>query len=190
MFRQAKIWMAIGAFGAVVILALGYLFVIKPQQSQTNDLKAQVADQAIQISVKQHKVADLRKQTEHLADYKAALAADQAALPAQDGIPDFLRSMQAIGTKTGVSVTAITVGQPSPATSAGPAGTGTNPAYEAVISLVAAGSADALTAFLQQLQTGQPRAVLITTAGESSSAGGTAGVSLNLTLKVFVAPAK
>jgi Tfp pilus assembly protein PilO len=187
MLHRAKTWMLIGVAAAVLILALGYLFVISPQKNRTNEANDSAATEQSQLLVNQHKVADLRKQNDNLATYKAALALDQNALPATDGIPDFLRSTQAIGVRTGVTVSAITVAQPELAsTTASPAsGTSMTGLYDVQVSLVAAGATTQMTEFLKQIQTGQPRAVVVTSVAESTTA---TGLSLNLSLKVFIDP--
>jgi Tfp pilus assembly protein PilO len=191
MLQRARNWAVLGAAATVVILALSWLFIIKPQQSNTADLKSQAATEAIQIVHRQHELADLRKQNDDLSAYKAALAQDQLALPSTDGVPDFLRALQAIGVKAGVTVTTIAVQDPAPAAADGSDGdasvsTGSS-LYEVVMSLVVNGSPAGLTAFLHQVQTAQPRAVLITVAGTAPNTQGTAkGLTLNLTAKVFV----
>jgi Tfp pilus assembly protein PilO len=193
MWKRAKTWLVVGMATAVVLLAASWLLLIKPQQSHTSQLKDQAANSAIEVTHRQHILADLRRQNDSLASYKADLAKAEAALPSSDGIPDFLRATQAIGARTGVTVSTIAVQDPAPAAADGTDADSTstdNPStYQVVITMVASGSFNEMTAFLKQLQTGQPRAVLITVAATSPATQGAAsGISLNLTVKVFVSP--
>ncbi len=180
-----RFWMIGGALGAVVMLAVGWFFLISPQYGQTRGLHDETAAAELHRSSLQHRLIELRRQSERLPEYRAQLARDRRALPTEAGLSDFLRELQAAGDRTGVSVTGVTVGAPTEAT-------GGTKVYALPITLTAEGSAANLGELLDQLQQVQPRALLIGStnavpAEQNGTLGGT--VTLTLTLTVFVAPA-
>lgn len=199
-----RIWLLAGGAPAILTVALGWLFLISPQSAQTSDLRAQVGDTQSQAVLMQNHLAQLRAESKNMPQYAAELAADRAALPSASGIPDFLRTLQSIGTASGVSVDSITVGTPSTTTAPSPTPTagGSDSAgrssgglsgavYQMSISLNVLGDVNTQNAFLRELQQTQPRAVLITSIAQTAatSGTGTTGPSLlTISLLAFVAP--
>jgi Tfp pilus assembly protein PilO len=201
--RRDRAWLLAGGVLAVLVVAIGYLFFVSPQYTNASDLRSQASDAIDNIAIQQKHLNDLAKQNANLSKYQAQLAADHEALPTTTDVPTFLRTLQTIGSAAGVSVTTLAVGDPaavtaaaavsstasSTATSAAHAGVGGG-VYQITISLTVNGSVAALDGFLQQLQSEQPRAVLITSVsfnGSSNGAGG--GTTLALSLQAFMAPA-
>jgi hypothetical protein len=221
-----RLWMIGGGLVALVITLIGWFFFISPQRSNTADVKGQVSTAAQERDQLRGKLDALRAQNRNLPKYRAELAQARLALPSTSGVPDFLRTLQALGTSTHVDVTAVTVGQPtqvtapvaagasaSPGAAASPSSTapsdGTTTATSAgapaapagaqlfslAITASVTGAPGALDEFLNQLQTVQPRAVLLTSATESSGSTGNGGAaaaagntSLQLSMQAFVAP--
>lgn len=207
-----KLWLTVGGIAALVLLLVGWFFFIGPQRSKTSDVRGQISSAQLQYSTLQSKIAALRAQSADIGKYKAELAAARKALPSTDGVPAFLRTLQALGNATMTDVSTITVGAPaaevSPATptpdTADTASTSPSPTdsattsttapstgvYSMAITAQVSGSASALGKFLDQLQSVQPRAVLITQVTESAggSAGGGKGTSLQLSMQAFVDP--
>ena len=160
----------------------------------------------------QARIKALQSQSKKLGQYQAELTAAQQALPATTGVPDLLRTLQTIGSATQTDVSSFTVGTPTPvvasttpspsaSASASKAPTGNSasaaPAGPAVYSLgitaQVQGAPANLMAFLAQLQSVQPRAVLISqisqagaSANGSPTASGSAG--LQLTMQAFMLP--
>lgn len=206
-----KLWLSGGALIALVMLLVGYFMFIGPQRSQTDEVNAQQADANAQITRLQHKIDTLQAQNKNLAQYQAAAQQAQLALPSTSGLPDLLRTLQAIGNSTLATVSALTVGAPadvtapaartaSPAPSAG-AGSGATPepqpsalrVYSLPITAQIEGSPAQLGQFLTQLQAAQPRAVLISqltqsTATTARGSGPSTATTLHLTMRAFVAP--
>ena len=185
--RTDKIWVGVGIVGTIGLILLAWNFFISPQTSQTSDLNSQTAAAQQQNTVLENKLSTLRAQNKNLAQYEATLTQDQAALPSASGLPDFLRELQAVGASTQVNVSSLNVGAPAASTTV-PAGV-----YSIAITLNASGAPNQLEAFLDQLQSVQPRAVLISQAVLQSGAGATAvagSATLGLTLSTFVAPAR
>jgi cell division protein FtsB len=216
--QTERLWLIGGGLVAFVLLLIGYFFFISPQRSQTSNVDSQVATAKQANAQLQHRLDALRQQNKNLPKYRADLAKARLALPATTGVPDFLRSLQALGNATNISVSSLTFGQPAPATVAAPVptanptntptstgstgstGTTGQPAspsaavYSIPITASLSGTSAGLDNFLEQLQVVQPRAVLITQIAENTSAP-TAGqatvtgtTTLQLTMQAFVAP--
>jgi hypothetical protein len=160
------------------------------------------------------RLANLSEQNRNLAKYQTDIQQAKLALPDTSGLPDFLRTLQAIGAASQTNVTSLSVGTPSDLTAAALPQTGTGGAttgaatpskttssssgaasgagkkvYGLAISAVVSGSTAQLNEFLNQLQTVQPRAVLITAVTEAAGTASGATTTLNLTMQAFVQPA-
>lgn len=223
-----RVWLFGVVVAAALLVLVGYTMFISSQNAKTSSARSQVSTAQVANRRLQSRLDNLREQSKNLAKYQGELIAAQSALPATSGLPDFLRTLQSIGNATLTSVSSLTVGPPTDVTpiagaavnragstsasgsSAKSSGTvatasgGTGRIYTLPISASVTGSSSALDAFLVQLQTVQPRAVLISQLSESSgqatagSSGGhgttTTGAApgtstLTLTMQAFVAPA-
>jgi Tfp pilus assembly protein PilO len=204
--RLERIWLAGGGAVALLMVLVGYLFFISPQRGETGDINTAVDAARLQNIKLEHSIKTLEKQNKDLARYQSELEQARLALPTSSGLPDFLRTLQSIGAATHANVTSLTVGNPADVTSlavSAPAEvTGQSKptatvagarVYSLPITAQVSGSVDELNAFLSQLQSVQPRAVLISQITESTAtssgtrtAGGITG--LTLTMQAFVAP--
>ncbi|MDT4913828.1 MAG: hypothetical protein QOC66_2956 [Pseudonocardiales bacterium] len=216
---QERLWLTGGALAAVVMLLIGYFMLISPERADTQTVEDQVAVAEQQTASLQQRIDALIVQNKNLARYRTNVAQLRRALPATSGLPDFLRTLQSLGNATLANVTSLTVGPPAdvsalsggtPASPSAAPSTGSttskpaaNPAaaaaaagphiYALSITAQVTGSSTQLAEFLDQLQSVQPRAVLISqiTLGEGAAAasGGATSNSMGLTMKAFVAPA-
>ena len=140
-----------------------WFFAVSPQHTEAAALRGsrpQAAhDQADDLRAR---IVKLTADKANLPTLKQDLERQQAALPADSGVPAFLRQLQATGTEVGVNISGITVGDPAPVE--------TTPGVWALpIQLTAEGSPAQLDGFLKQLQgAGQKRAVLIEAANLTS----------------------
>lgn len=179
-----RLWLAGGGVLAAVLLALGWFVFIGPQLTETSSLQSQTAAAEGRVSALRAGLRDLQQRNNELPKYKAELATDRRALPTTPASSDFLRDMQALGDRTGVAISGITVSQPVAV-----AGNANVRALPMV--LTATGSKAQLNKFLDQLQQAQPRAVLINTANLSpvgAAAGPSSPFILSLNLRAFLEP--
>jgi len=215
-----RVWIVGASIVSVVVMLIGYMFFISPQRDQTSQVGQQVSQARQQNTSLNQRIAAMAAQNKNLATYQKALDAARLALPATSGLPDFLRTLQAIGNATLTNVTDLSVSPPAPVsapTAAQPSAptTATSTAsaapnsslgsappapalYTLSITAIISGTTAHLDEFLRQLQSVQPRAVLISglvetsnTAGTSSGAQASAAngqTSLQLTMSAFVAP--
>jgi len=178
--RTDTLWVGGGVLCAAVLLAISWFFLVSPQHQQTGSLNAEAATAEKRITSLQQRLAELRKQNEHLAEYQEKLADGRKALPTSSGLSDLLRELQAAGDTTGVSVSGLSVGAATSASASG------GPVYALPLSLTAKGPVERLDAFLDQLQLVQPRALLISSTVVTVAKD---GVTLALTMEAFVAAA-
>ena len=207
--RPERVWMAAGLAAGTAMLLIGWFLFISPQMGETASVDSQVGDAQIHNMMLQHSIAELGRQNKNLAQYRATLAQDQLALPSASGLPDFLRTLQTIGNSTLTNVVSLTVGTPANVTvvstqkiDASAPGTSVTPTmvsvsgpqlYALPITAQISGSVTQLDQFLSQLQSVQPRAVLISQIVESAGGadGGTTGLAatqITLTMQAFVQP--
>jgi hypothetical protein len=212
-----KLWLFGGLVVGLLVTVFAYLLVIGPQRSHTTDVNDKVSAAQDQNTRLQARISALTAQNKKLATYQQAVHDAQLALPATSGLPDFLRTLQSVGAATSTNLTSLSVGEPSQLVTSGAAttksaGTGSTPAsgqgstsasssssgsaqvYALPITAQVSGAVGQLDEFLVQLQSVQPRAVLISAVTEAAanSTGtntkGTGAYSLNLTMQAFVAP--
>ena len=199
-----KLWFLAGGVVAIFVIAIGYLFFVSPQYSNASEVRTQASDAVANLAIKQAHINELAKQNTNLATYEAQLAADQQALPVTSDVPNFLRTLQAIGSASGVSVKTLSVSDPTNVASATSSTTTTTPtatpaavpsahpasarAYQIAISLTVDGTPATLNAFLQALQVQQPRAILINSVSMTSASSAGAGMTLAVSFQAFMAP--
>lgn len=219
MERTAKerLWLTGGALIAILLLVLGYFLLISPQRDKTSTVNSEIGTVRTQNLSLQQRINNLTAQNKELDKYRADLVDLKLALPSTSGLPDFLRTLQSIGNSTLSDVLSLTVGPPtsvkaaaggsaqpaSTSTSASASGQtaksarstgGTNGVYGLAITAAVSGSKTELEQFLQQLQSVQPRAVLVTsisfaTAGGTVAATAVKGsATMQITMQAFVSP--
>jgi Tfp pilus assembly protein PilO len=172
-----RLWLYGGVAGAVLLLVVGWFLAIGPMHTEADGLRVQADDTETQIVSLRRRLAELQAQDAKLATYRAALKANQEALPAGTGVPDFLRQLQESGDSVRVDVTSMNIGQPE-------TNTAVPTIFDLPITINADGKAGDLERFLDQMQLVQPRAVLIESVGISS--GEVGEKALSVSLRAFV----
>jgi Tfp pilus assembly protein PilO len=180
--HTSRLWMVGGVLAAVAMLALGWFFAISTQRAETGRLVDETGTALAQVATLEQRLAELRAQNVDLDRYKGDLERNRRALPSASGLSDFLRDMQSAGERTGVSVSALVVGNPIPVVGAG------SNVVSLPISLTVGGTGPKLTRFLDELQLVQPRAVLISTVNLAPAESGplSGSVTLSVSFQAFV----
>ncbi|AGZ39481.1 type 4a pilus biogenesis protein PilO [Actinoplanes friuliensis] len=185
-----RLWMFAGALVILLLAAVSWFVLISPQYAEAEEIRSQTGTSQDQIVGLNKTIAQLKKDQAKLKALRATLATNQEALPEDSGVPDFLRQLQSSGDKINVNVSGVTVSTPVQVE-------GTARVWALPITLTADGTPANLGLFLDELQSGQARAVLIdsanlapnTTESDADSGGNEPeSMSLNLTVKAFVAP--
>ncbi|GAA3450873.1 type 4a pilus biogenesis protein PilO [Dactylosporangium matsuzakiense] len=182
--RHDRLWLIGGTVFALVVVAFGFLFLIRPKQQDTDTIRSEQAVAEQQVAKQRRELATLAQQKEHIDEFKAALAKDRAALPDADKASDFLRELQSAGELTGVTVSGVAVGSAVDLKEL----VGFE-VYALPVSLTVAGPTAKMNPFLDQLQAAQPRAVLISSLNFATVPGGSADKSnVTINLQAFYAP--
>lgn len=196
--RADRVWMIAGASVTVLLVVACWFLLISPANAAKDDVENQAADTQTQLITLNKRINELKKQQANLKALVATRDAKQTALPSDSGMAAFLNQLNKSGADTDVTVTGITVG--APVAQVNPSTIRALP-----ITLTADGTLPALEKFLDTLQTGQSRAVLIQSAGVTPQSGDASDdsssttspsaapttasdpvMSISLTLKAFV----
>ena len=172
-----RLWIFAGVIVIVGLVAASWFFLISPKYTEAADIRDQAETTRLQQVTLQRKLTELQQQNSQLPTFRAALQKSQQALPADSGVPDFLRQLQASGDKAVVSVSNVSVAVPALVADS-------TSLYEVPMTLTAEGSTAQLSAFLIRLQNVQPRAVLIESTSLTTD---DSKAQINLSLKAFVA---
>jgi Tfp pilus assembly protein PilO len=177
-----RLWMIGGVVGAALLIAIGWFLAISPKMAETDELRGQKETTETQLIVLRNRLSELQEDDKKLPQYKATLERNQAALPTDSGVPDFLRQLQDSGDVVNAAVTGVTVGAPEQQ--------GGTELYALPITVTVEGLPTDLGRFLDQLQRVQPRAVLVESANmiAGSEKGSAKGQTMTLAIKAFVAP--
>jgi len=109
-----RVWLIGGALAGLLMVVVGYFFVIAPKRSETSSVNGQLASVRMSNTTLESKIALLAAQNKNLAKYEAALATEQKALPATPDLSSLLKSIQDLGAQTLVDVSeAGTFGGPA-----------------------------------------------------------------------------
>jgi Tfp pilus assembly protein PilO len=179
-----RLWLIGGAVVAAILVAAGWFLLISPENGRTGTLNDRADAARTQQTTLRHKLADLQRQNDRLADYQAQLDSDHKALPATADLAEFLRGLQSGDNNLGV-ISGFLAGTPIEVNAAG------TKDYAVPVTVTVYGSSAQLAGFLDHLQQVQPRAVLVKSVHMSAATGGTlTGVSkLEVGLQVFVSSA-
>jgi Tfp pilus assembly protein PilO len=195
-------WSTGTALLCVALLTIAWFLVVSPRQARAAEIQAAVLTQQQQNDQLRITVEQLKAEFVQLPATRAKLAEIRNQLPPTTDVPGLLRTVEALATTAGVKLVSFAPGASQPLVAAGAggaatAGQATPAALMAVpLTLMVTGQYFQVVTFLRQLQTGVPRAFLISglqigKADDSSgdSSGGTAGgVSVTISAKVFSMP--
>ncbi|GGM41645.1 type 4a pilus biogenesis protein PilO [Dactylosporangium sucinum] len=174
MLRADRLWLVGGIALSAAILAVGWFFVISDRYDESESLRDSADSVGQQVVVQRQRLNQMRKDDERLAEFKATLEANRAALPESDSVSALLRELQTAGELTGVSVSGVSVG------TAVDVATGKGTVQSLPVGLTVVGPTAKINPFLDQLQKVQPRAVLITSVNVATAAGDKTNVTINL----------
>ncbi|BAL86119.1 putative type IV pilus biogenesis protein PilO [Actinoplanes missouriensis 431] len=178
--RVDSIWLIGGISLMAAMIIASWFIVIKPKYADADSEREQAGTITVQVSSLNSKYSEQKKRAEDLDEYMADLATYQEALPQVSNtneIPAFLRRLQTLGTDLSVRVNAYTAADPATSTDAGTV-------TELPININATGTVTNLTKFIKQLQTTQPRALLIESAAMTRGSGRTA--TLQVSMNAFI----
>ena len=115
---SSRLWVAGGAFAALLIVALSWILFIGPARADAQALRDDTEVVEGQNAALEAKVAELREQAENRGELESAAKAALSGLPAEVSLPEFNRQVLAQAAGRSVEITNISV---APATTIGPA---------------------------------------------------------------------
>jgi hypothetical protein len=199
--QDKRLWLFSGAIVALLIVLLGWFFVIHPELTAASSNRDQAESARTQNIALEGKNNKLKAQNDDAAALRAGLAAALAELPYDSGLPEFTRQVSAQATEHSMVLSSIVVGDTLPVV--GPTGDAvestaatTDAATSLVaipITVVATGLSSNQLAFLTALQVTGPRRALVTAVqiappSGGEAVGGDAESTMTLQLTVFSAP--
>ena len=99
---------------AILIVALFYLLLYSPQRDELAELEIQItAEQALQAEL-EVEIARLRAVRETAPEVEAELAAAEAIVPQDPGLPSALRQLQLAADESGVVLESVSTARPAP----------------------------------------------------------------------------
>jgi type IV pilus assembly protein PilO len=181
-----RLWIGAGMVVVVLLVVATWFLAVSPQRAEAAGLADQTATSRAQADELRARIVKLTADKASLGTLTKALNNAKVALPADSGVPNFLRQLQTTEPAVRVEVGSVALGDP--------ALDKTVPGVWSVeINLNATGTLSKLGDFLKRLQnTAQSRAVLVRSAnltGNNDAAPGNPGDwTLSFTITAFVAP--
>lgn len=195
--QDKRLWLGGGALTAVLIVLLGWFFVIDPELSAASSTWNDAESVRMQNTVLEAKNTRLKAQNDDVAALRAGLADALAALPFDSGLPAFTRQVSKQAAETSVVLSSVVVAGAVPVAEAAAAAGATTADPEATIpttglvaisvTVVGIGSCSADMEFLKAIQVTGPRRALVTDV-QLTPATGDAPCTLTVQLTVFSAP--
>lgn len=174
-----RLWIVAGMAVIALLAVATWFLAVSPQRTEAAGLTDQTVTAHEQASELRARIVKLTADKANLGTLTKMLNAGKVALPADSGVPDFLRQLQATEPGVKVDVDSVTVDEPAPEEAA-------PGVWSLKMSLTAKGSLAKLGDFMKELQSAaQSRAVLI---GAASMEPDGEDWKLSLTVKAFVVP--
>jgi Tfp pilus assembly protein PilO len=178
---KTSTWIAATAVLCLAVLLGAYFLLISPTLANASETRERAQAQQDQNATAQVKIAALKKQFENIDGLKADLATLQKQIPTSSDLAEYRRQLDTIAKARGVTVMSVSFSVPAATTTEEPAPAPTTDAaasatdaeapvvkaapasttYAVPMSLDVIGSYEATLAFLQDIQTGTSRLVLV-----------------------------
>lgn len=119
MSRQTTL---LSVLGAVLLLVVAYLFLIKPQQDEISAIRTEIDTTQEEQSQVRAQIAQLESVRATIPEVEAAIAAAETIVPHGDAkVPGAVRQLQMAANDSGVELTSVALARPTVVTDAGPA---------------------------------------------------------------------
>lgn len=210
--QDKRSWLVGGAMAAAAVSGAGWFFLVSPVLSDTDSVHQQTSSVHEQNRAAQRKIDDLARKASQLGTRQKELTAALAALPTDNGLPEFTRQLSRQAGEFGVRVRSVDVGaftaagasaltpttptadsttssaSTTTSTTTPPAGT-SSPAIVAIqVTVTSDGTPARQVAFLNAVQAIGPRRALVTNVAMSRTSPNGASWTMTTTLSVFATP--
>jgi Tfp pilus assembly protein PilO len=108
-----RLWMLGGAVAAVALAVLAWFVGVSPQLQQAHAAADQKVSAQSQLQQTQLQLAQLKKDYAGIGQLQTRLATLQQSIPGTQKVTDFVRQLAAQAAAANVSVTSITIGEPT-----------------------------------------------------------------------------
>jgi Tfp pilus assembly protein PilO len=199
---KTRQWATITAVVVLVILAGGYLLLVKSEKSKVADLKTQTESQLQQNQILLTQISSLQSLQKQLPAQQQALSKFSTLIPDSADEPTLVRQLSSAARGAGVDLKSIapsggtavsTTAAPAPEALGAPSasvGAASLKLYSMTLSLSVSGSYANVESFFQSLER-MPRAILVGNFSLSPSSDPVTGltvISVTMTTKVFYTP--
>lgn len=106
-------WTLMTALVCLLVLAAGFMLLVKPQNSKASSVRTETATTQGQVQSLRAQLSRLQEEGRNLASQQAVLAQIVQQLPAQPALPTLLRSLDAAAAQTNVDLTNVAPGNPT-----------------------------------------------------------------------------
>jgi type IV pilus assembly protein PilO len=172
--NRAVRWTAGAVALCLLMVVMTWFLLVAPRRTQASDLHDSVLAAQSSNALMQSRIAELKVQYAKLPEQRAKLEEIGRQLPATDDVSGLLRSIDTLATSSGVGLTSI---------SPGTATTGASGVQSIPVTMAVSGDYFQAVAFLRQLQTSLPRAILVS--GLQIASGEGSKVQVTITGQVF-----
>lgn len=196
MHQNEKLWIVGGVAAGLVLVAGAWFGAISPELSHVSSLHSQQSDADSQNQILIHRTNKLRSDSEQLPTIVKQLQTDLGRLPVTADLAGYTKQLNQQAGVSGVSVSAINIGDPAAMNADGTASQATIPiaaghVFGFPVTLTTTGGYAAQLALLNQIQRSGPRAALVHSV-KFVTAGGAKAVDTSSTmtaqLTIFVTP--
>jgi hypothetical protein len=194
--QRARVWVVVGALGALGILALGWFFAVSPMLDVGTSIRSQSSTIDAQNLAVQARITQLKAAEENRDELDVELAQTRAEFPVRAGTGVFGETLQRTAERDLVTVNLYTVGNPTlvttdAAAASTPAADGARQTFAIPVTITVAGPATNVDTFIIDLQGPSQRAFIITNSvivplGDDATVA--TDVSATLTGTIWVSP--
>lgn len=114
--RSSKTWLALGVLGAILILIIGWMFVISPRFNQASSIREEAATAETSAQQLQARAARLQQQYQQLPQLQAQLASLEGLIPDQAGVEKLIQQIEQVNRTSGLQLQAFSITNPVPLT--------------------------------------------------------------------------
>jgi Tfp pilus assembly protein PilO len=118
-------WLVIGVVAAIVVLAAGWLLVVKPQKGKVSDLNAQAATQVSANDLLLTQISALQSEQKELPQQQLTLQKFSTEIPNSTAEPTFVRQITTAAQRSDVELVSIAPGTPAPVSATAATGSST-----------------------------------------------------------------
>ncbi|WP_156760501.1 hypothetical protein [Microbacterium karelineae] len=155
---QARLWLVGGVAAAIGVLVIGWFAVLSPAWAAIGDATGEIAAVDAQNGAIASRNADLAAAEDEIERHESNRDAALVRIPSAPGTADFGDALEQVADGSGVELTRLSTGDPSPVEDPD----GARVTFAIPVSFTVRGGVDRVEALLDELQRNDARAFLAT----------------------------